>query len=77
MITFKLTSKNGSKNYYSFSTMGLSGSLIIDSVSFEIEFVELSGFLKDNEKEKDKFLYLAKKTLQDKHFPSYFVFATH
>lgn len=53
MITFKLTSKNGSKNYYSFSTMGLSGSLIIDSVSFEIEFVELSGFLKDNEKEKD------------------------
>ncbi|MBR4489186.1 MAG: hypothetical protein IKO57_07225 [Treponema sp.] len=75
MITFKLISRNGSKNFYKFSAAGLCGIILIDIETFEIGFNKVNGFLKDNEKE--KLLYIAKRKLTEMHFPESCIYATH
>lgn len=77
MIVFKLTSKNDSKNYYSFFGVGLDGIIVIDTNSSEISFVEVNGHYKNDEKEKEKLLYIAKKKITSMDFPDRCMYATH
>lgn len=77
MIVFKLTSKDDSKNYYSFSAVGLSGIIVIDRNTSKTNFAKIDGCLKDDEKEKAMLLYIAQKKIKAMNFPEQCVYATH
>ncbi len=77
MITFKQTSKDGSKICYSFSGAGLYGIIVINTKTSEISFVEAKGHDKDSEKEKEHLLYIAKKKIISMNYPERCVYATH
>ena len=77
MIEFKLILKEESKIYYKFSAVGLNGEFVIDSKTSKISFIEVDGFLKDNEKEKSDLLYIAKKKIIENNFPESCIYATH
>lgn len=77
MIEFKLTSRDGSKSYYKFAGTGLHGIIVIDTITLESDFSEVDGFLKDNEQEKQKLLYIARRKLKSLDFPESCIYATH
>lgn len=77
MVIFKLTSKQGSKNYYNFSAAGLSGSFSIHTTSYEIKILTLIGHYSEDKKEINRLLYIAKSKLTELKFPDSCIYATH
>ncbi len=77
MIVFKLRSRDNSKNYYSFSGAGLYGIIVIDTISSEISFIEINGLYQNDEKEKERLLYIAKKKISSMNYPDQCIYATH
>lgn len=75
MIVFKKTSEKGSKIYYDFSTIGLSGNIVIDKESLVVDFVKTEGKYKDDAREKEKLLYIATKNLKEKKYPEKYTYA--
>lgn len=77
MIIFKLKSRNNSKYYYSFDGVGLYGVIVIDINTTEIAFFEVNGHDQNDQKEKEKLLYIAKKKIISMNFPDSCIYATH
>lgn len=75
MIVFKKTSEKDSKIYYDFSTVGLSGNIVIDKESLEVVFIKIEGRYKDDAKEKERLLYIASKNLKEKKYPERYTYA--
>lgn len=74
MIKFLKISKKGSKYFYNFECLGISGILSIDENTNAINIVSSDGLLKNNEKSKKELLYIASKLIDEK-FPQSFLYA--
>lgn len=77
MIRFKLKSTDNSKKSYSFSTLGLYGTLVIDTETHDIEITEVFGEYADSEKQKERLLYIAKDKIVSSNFATECMYATH
>ena len=77
MIKFKLILKNNSIYTYKFDAAGLSGIFEINVDTTKIDFIELNGAFKDNNKAKEEVLYAIYAKLKKENYPEYCLFATH
>ncbi len=77
MIRFKLMLKNGSIYSYKFDTAGLNGVFTVDINTTEVEFTELDGIFKDNDKAKKDVLYAIYAKLKKENYPDSCLYATH
>lgn len=77
MIRFKLISKNGSIYSYKFDAAGLDGIFTVNVNTTEVEFIELDGMFKDNDKAKKGVLYAIYAKLREEGYPDSCLFATH
>ena len=77
MIKFKLILKNNSIYSYKFDAAGLSGIFEVNVDTTKIDFIELNGAFKDNNKAKERVLYAIYAKLRKENYPEYCLFATH
>ncbi len=77
MIKFKLILKNNSIYSYKFDAAGLSGIFEINVDTTKIDFIELNGAFKDNNKAKEEVLYAIYAKLKKENYPEYCLFTTH
>ena len=77
MIVLKLVSKKGLKNTYEFDALGLSGEIIVNTETFDIQYQSATGHYENDEKAKGSILYKCLKVLKSENFPNECIYATH